>query len=469
MFPESYVRNFVYNRKKQLVTFGVFFAVLCFLIGRLVFLVVVKGPRYEAMAKEQQQRERVVYSPRGAIVDRNGVVLADNKRVYNISVIHNQITDPEAVIQMLSKECGLDEAFVRKRVEKVSSIEKIKYHVDEEVGKRILSYGYDGVKVDGCYSRDYPYEDLASKVLGFTGGDNQGILGLEAKYDEVLRGNPEELLTMTDARGVEVEQYGEVHTDSDEGNTLITTLDYNIQSYCAQEAKKTMIRKEAEGVSILVMNPQNGEILAMVDEPEYNLNDPFTLTEWYQGCEGTQGCNLMWRNGCVSDTYEPGSIFKIITSCAAFEEGVLTPEDRFFCPGYTVVEDRRIRCHKTTGHGSESYVEALENSCNPAFVQIGSRVGAERFYHYFEQFGLLDKTGIDLPGEASTIMHKPENIHPVELATISFGQSFQVSPIEMMTVIASFINGGNRVTPHLTWQREFKNPGSRSVISINIR
>ena len=459
MFPESYVRNFVYNRKKQLVTFGVFFAVLCFLIGRLVFLVVVKGPRYEAMAKEQQQRERVVYSPRGAIVDRNGVVLADNKRVYNISVIHNQITDPEAVIQMLSKECGLDEAFVRKRVEKVSSIEKIKYHVDEEVGKRILSYGYDGVKVDGCYSRDYPYEDLASKVLGFTGGDNQGILGLEAKYDEVLRGNPEELLTMTDARGVEVEQYGEVHTDSDEGNTLITTLDYNIQSYCAQEAKKTMIRKEAEGVSILVMNPKNGEILAMVDEPEYNLNDPFTLTEWYLGYEGTQGCNLMWRNGCVSDTYEPGSIFKIITSCAAFEEGVLTPEDRFFCPGYTVVEDRRIRCHKTTGHGSESYVEALENSCNPAFVQIGSRVGAERFYHYFEQFGLLDKTGIDLPGEASTIMHKPENIHPVELATISFGQSFQVSPIEMMTVIASFINGGNRVTPHLA--KGIQKPGEQ--------
>lgn len=459
MFPESYVRNFVYNRKKQLVMFGVFFTALCVLIGRLIFLVVVKGPRYEAMAKEQQQRERVVYSPRGAIVDRNGVVLADNKRVYNISVIHNQITDPEAVIQMLAKECGLDEAFVRKRVEKVSSIEKIKYHVDEEVGKRVLSYGYDGVKVDGCYSRDYPYEDLASKVLGFTGGDNQGILGLEAKYDEVLRGNPEELLTMTDARGVEVEQYGEIHTESEEGNTLITTLDYNIQSYCAQEAKKAMIRKEAEGVSILVMNPQNGEILAMVDEPEYNLNDPFTLTEWYQGYEGTQGCNLMWRNGCVSDTYEPGSIFKIITSCAAFEEGVLTPEDRFFCPGYTVVEDRRIRCHKTTGHGSESYVEALENSCNPAFVQIGSRVGAERFYHYFEQFGLLDKTGIDLPGEASTIMHKPENIHPVELATISFGQSFQVSPIEMMTVIASFINGGNRVTPHLA--KGIQKPGEQ--------
>ncbi len=358
---------------------------------------------------------------------------------------------------MLSKELGISEEKVRKRVEKYSSIEKIKSNVDKETGNRILSYGYSGVKVDEDYKREYPYDELASKVLGFTGGDNQGIIGLESVYDSYLQGTNGTILTTTDARGVEVDNVGEERIEPVTGNNLRTSLDANIQMFAMQAAEKAYIQKEADSVSILVMNPSNGEVLAMVDYPEFNLNEPFTLTGEFAQYAGTKEeqdyCNQMWRNHCINDTYEPGSTFKVITASAALEEKVVSRSDSFFCPGY-VVEDRRIRCHKTTGHGSESFVEGIENSCNPVFITVGLRLGADRFYNYFEQFGLLGKTGIDLPGEAATIMHKKENIGLVELATVSFGQSFQITPIQLATTVSSIINGGKRVTPHLGVQVE---------------
>ena len=369
-----------------------------------------------------------------------------------------QIQDTEAVIAMLVKELDLPEERVRKRVEKYSSIERIKSNVDKETGNRILAYGYAGVKVDEDYKREYPFDDLASKVLGFTGGDNQGIIGLETVYDKYLQGTDGTILTTTDARGVEVDNIGEERIEPVAGNNLRLSLDSNIQLFASQAAEKAYLQKEADSVSILVMNPKNGEILAMVDYPEFNLNEPFVLTEPYREYEGTdeeqEYLNQMWRNHCINDTYEPGSTFKIITSAAALEEGVVSLEDRFHCPGYIVVEDRRIRCHKTTGHGAESFVEGIENSCNPVFINVGLRIGADRFYDYFGQFGLLDKTHIDLPGEAATIMHKRENIGLVELATISFGQSFQITPIQLATTVSSIINGGNRVTPHFGMQVE---------------
>lgn len=451
-------RNKTYHRRKICVFAAVVLVAVCVLLGRLVYLMIFRGDYYSRLATDLQQRERQIKAARGKILDVNGVVLAGNRSVCTISVIHNQIQDPEAVIAMLVKELDLPEERVRKRVEKYSSIERIKSNVDKETGNRILAYGYAGVKVDEDYKREYPFDDLASKVLGFTGGDNQGIIGLETVYDKYLQGTDGTILTTTDARGVEVDNIGEERIEPVAGNNLRLSLDSNIQLFAAQAAEKAYLQKEADSVSILAMNPKNGEILAMVDYPEFNLNEPFVLTEPYREYEGTdeeqEYLNQMWRNHCINDTYEPGSTFKIITSAAALEEGVVSLEDRFHCPGYIVVEDRRIRCHKTTGHGAESFVEGIENSCNPVFINVGLRIGADRFYDYFGQFGLLDKTHIDLPGEAATIMHKRENIGLVELATISFGQSFQITPIQLATTVSSIINGGNRVTPHFGMQVE---------------
>lgn len=448
--------NKTYHRKKICVFFFCVLACAVILLGRLVYLMIFRGDYYSKLATDLQQRERQIKATRGKILDRNGVVLAGNKSVCTISVIHNQIEEPEKVIQMLCKELGISEEKVRKRVEKRSSIERIKSNVDKEIGNRILTYGFAGVKVDEDYKREYPFDELGSKVLGFTGGDNQGIIGLETVYDKELQGTDGTILTTTDARGVEVDNIGEERVEPIAGNNLRLTMDANIQKFAEQAAQKAFIQKEADSVSILVMNPQNGEMLAMVDYPEFNLNEPFTLTETYadKGDDEQDALNQMWRNHCINDTYEPGSTFKIITASAALEEHVVSLEDRFHCPGYIVVEDRRIRCHKTTGHGAESFVEGIENSCNPVFINVGLRIGADRFYDYFEQFGLLQKTNIDLPGEAATIMHKREDIGLVELATVSFGQSFQITPIQLATTVSSIINGGNRVTPHFGMQVE---------------
>lgn len=448
--------NKTYHRKKICVFFFCVLVCAVILLGRLVYLMIFRGDYYSKLATDLQQRERQIKAARGKILDRNGAVLAGNKSVCTISVIHNQIEEPEKVIQMLCKELGISEEKVRKRVEKRSSIERIKSNVDKETGNRILAYGFAGVKVDEDYKREYPFDELGSKVLGFTGGDNQGIIGLETVYDEELQGTAGTILTTTDARGVEVDNIGEERVEPIAGNNLRLTMDANIQKFAEQAAQKAFIQKEADSVSILVMNPQNGEMLAMVDYPEFNLNEPFTLTETYadKGNDEQDALNQMWRNHCINDTYEPGSTFKIITASAALEEHVVSLEDRFHCPGYIVVEDRRIRCHKTTGHGAESFVEGIENSCNPVFINVGLRIGANRFYDYFEQFGLLQKTNIDLPGEAATIMHKREDIGLVELATVSFGQSFQITPIQLATTVASIINGGNRVTPHIGMQVE---------------
>lgn len=451
-------RNKTYHRRKICVIGLVVAACVCVLLGRLVYLMIFRGDYYSRLATDLQQRERQIKAARGKILDAGGVVLAGNKSVCTISVIHNQIEDPEGVIAMLVKELNLPEERVRKRVEKYSSIEKIKSNVDKETGNRILAYGYAGVKVDEDYKREYPYDDLASKVLGFTGGDNQGIIGLETVYDDYLQGQDGTILTTTDARGVEVDNIGEERIEPVAGNNLRISLDANIQLFAAQAAEKAYLQKDADSVSILVMNPKDGQMFAMVDYPEFNLNQPFELTEEYREYAGTDEeqdyLNQMWRNHCINDTYEPGSTFKVITSAAALEEGVVSLEDRFHCPGYIIVEDRRIRCHKTTGHGAESFVEGIENSCNPVFINVGLRIGADRFYDYFDQFGLLTKTGIDLPGEAATIMHKRENIGLVELATISFGQSFQITPIQLAATVSSIINGGNRVTPHFGVQVE---------------
>ena len=464
-------RNKTYNRKKICIFCFIVFACGVFLIGRLIYLMIFRHDYYTEKAIELQQRERQIKAARGEIIDRNGVVLATNEAVCTISVIHNQITEEETVIQMLCKELALSEEYVRKRVEKVSSIEKIKSNVPKEVGKRIMAYELDGVKVDEDYKRVYPYDELASKVLGFTGADNQGIIGLESKYESYLKGQDGSILTFTDARGREVEDLVECRLEPIPGNTLQISMDYNIQAYCTQAAQKAYLQKEADNVSIIVMNPQNGELYAMVNYPEFNPNDPFTLTEPYAQYVGTEKendyLNEMWRNPCVSDTYEPGSTFKIITTSAALEEGTVNINDGFFCPGYIMVEDRKIRCHKTTGHGSETFEEGIENSCNPVFISVGLELGVDRYYHYFEKFGLLDKTKIDLPGEASTIMHKKENIGPVELATISFGQSFQITPIQLMTTVSSLINGGNRITPHFGMAVTDSESGAETVLEYD--
>ena len=444
------MKNKTYHKKKILVVFTCAFLILIGLIGRLVYLMVFDAEYYQKRAEDLHKRERKIKAARGEIVDRNGVVLATNKTVCTISVIHSQIKEPERVTEILAKELEMDQAEVRKRVEKVSSMEKVKTNVEKEVGDKIREYNLDGVKVDEDYKRYYPYDSLASKVLGFTGGDNQGIIGLEVKYEETLKGSNGTILTTTDARGIELDAVAEGRIEPVAGKTLEISMDYNIQKYCEQAAEKVMREKQADGVSILLMNPQNGEILSMVNVPEFNLNDPFELNtgEELEGEKLQDALNAMWRNRCINDTYEPGSTFKIITSAACLEEGVVTPEDTFSCPGYRMVEDRRIRCHKVGGHGSETFVQGIQNSCNPVFIDIGLRLGAERFYDYFQQFGLLDLTGIDLPGEAGTIMHQVENIGLVELATISFGQSFQVTPVQMAVTVSSIINGGRRVTPH---------------------
>lgn len=444
------MKNKTYHKKKILVVFTCAFLILTGLIGRLVYLMVFDAEYYQKRAEDLHKRERKIKAARGEIVDRNGVVLATNKTVCTISVIHSQIKEPERVTEILAKELEMDQAEVRKRVEKVSSMEKVKTNVEKEVGDKIREYNLDGVKVDEDYKRYYPYDSLASKVLGFTGGDNQGIIGLEVKYEETLKGSNGTILTTTDARGIELDAVAEGRIEPVAGKTLEISMDYNIQKYCEQAAEKVMREKQADGVSILLMNPQNGEILSMVNVPEFNLNDPFELNtgEEPEGEKLQDALNAMWRNRCINDTYEPGSTFKIITSAACLEEGVVTPEDTFSCPGYRMVEDRRIRCHKVGGHGSETFVQGIQNSCNPVFIDIGLRLGAERFYDYFQRFGLLDLTGIDLPGEAGTIMHQVENIGLVELATISFGQSFQVTPVQMAVTVSSIINGGRRVTPH---------------------
>lgn len=466
-----------FHRKKIVVTFLLCAVIFLGLAGRLAYLMVWQSEYYSAKADDLHERERSIKAARGRVLDRNGVVLADNRTVCTVSVIYNQMTDKEGVISMLCKELGLTEEYVRKRVEKYSAIERIKSNVDKETGDRIRAYDMDGVKVDEDYKRYYPFGSLASKVLGFTGSDNQGIIGLEVVYDKYMEGTEGQILTLTDAKGVELAEGGEGRIEPISGNDLNISMDVNIQTYATQLANQVLETKQADSVSIIVMRVKDGELLAMVNVPEFDLNEPYTLTDTYlykeietemeengeivkktetvsasreelTDEEYQDRLNRMWRNGAINDTYEPGSTFKIITAAAGLSEGVVTVNDTFSCPGYVIVEDRKIRCHKVAGHGTENFVQATMNSCNPVFVTVGLRIGAERYYNYFEQFGLLGKTGVDLPGEASTIMHKKDAIGAVELATISFGQSFQITPIQLLTTAASIVNGGVRVTPH---------------------
>ncbi len=449
------MKNKTYIRRKELIVFVCAGLMLIGLVGRLAYLMIFEAEYYQEKAEDLHERERQIKAARGEIIDANGVVLATNKTVCTISVIHSQLTDAEEVIRILTQELGLDEATVRKKVEKVSSRELIKSNVEKEIGDRIREYELDGVKVDEDFKRYYPYNELASKVLGFTGSDNQGIIGLEVKYEEYLKGQNGTILTTTDARGIELEGIAEERMEPIAGKTLQLSLDYNIQKYAQQAAEKAMEEKKADQVAILIMNPQNGEIYAMVNVPEFQLNEPFSLetlqleTAPKDEEEKQDLLNQMWRNTCINDTYEPGSIFKVFTTAAALEAGVLNVNDNFYCPGYRIVEDRRIRCHKTTGHGSENFPQGIQNSCNPVFIDIGLRLGSEGFYKYFKQLGLTKKTGVDLPGEAGTITHKIENVGLVELATMSFGQSFQITPIQVATMVSSTINGGVRVIPHL--------------------
>ena len=455
--------NLTKHRKNIAVLALLIAIVMVSLSGRLGYLMLFCSEHYSAMAEDLHQRERTIKAARGRIIDANGVVIADNRTVCTISVIYNQVKDREQVIRVLCDELDLDEELVRKRVEKRSSREIIKTNVDKELGDRIRSYRLAGVKVDEDYKRYYPYDSLASKVLGFTGGDNQGIIGLEVKYEKYLKGMNGKILTMSDAKGVEIENAAEDRIEPIPGNDLHISLDVNIQKYAEQLAYQVLEKKNAKKVSIIVMNPQNGELMAMVNVPEFNLNDPFTLDQNLRsqslqelaarnqgatGAEKQELLNQMWRNTCINDTYEPGSTFKIITAAAGLESGVVKLTDQFSCPGFRVVEDRKIRCHKVGGHGAETFLQGAMNSCNPVFIDVGQRLGVDGYYKYFTQFGLKGKTGIDLPGEAATIMHKKENMGLVELATVSFGQSFQITPIQLATTVSSIINGGNRVTPH---------------------
>ena len=448
--PETH--NKIVHRKKILTVFLGCSLVLVGLFVRLVYLMVWEADYYAEKATQLHERERSIKAARGRILDCNGEVLADNRTVCTISVIHNQIEDPEAVIAMLCQELNLSEEYVRKRVEKYSSMERVKSNVDKSIGDKIREYEMPGVKVDEDYKRYYPYGELASKVLGFTGGDNQGIIGLEVIYEKYLQGEPGKILTMTDAKGIEVEAAGERRIEPINGNDLYISLDRNIQTYATQLAYQAMETKQAEGVSILVMNPQNGEIYAMVNVPEFDLNDPYTLPEGsgenLTSQEQQDLLNQMWRNGCINDTYEHGSTFKIITAAAGLEQGVITPQSQFSCPGFIMVEDRKIRCHKVAGHGGQDFTHCMMNSCNPALISVGLLLGVDTYYGYFDRFGLLTKTGVDLPGEAGTIMHNKDNMGLVELATVSFGQSFQITPIQLVTTVSSIINGGRRITPH---------------------
>lgn len=445
-------KNKTYHRKKTVLLWVLCMGMMVGLAGRLVYLCVFRSVYYSEKADDLHERERGIKAARGRILDANGEVLAANRTVCTISVIHSQIEEPEAVIAMLVKELGISEETARKRVEKRSSIERVKTNVDKETGDTIRSYGYAGVKVDEDFKRYYPKGKLASRVIGFTGGDNQGIIGLEVEYEEILKGINGKILTTTDARGIEQNGIGESRQEPVAGRDLKVSLDVNIQAYCQQAAEKAMAEKQADSVSILLMNPQNGEIYACVNVPEFDLNDPFTLQQDTTGLsekEIQDLLNQMWRNACINDTYEPGSTFKIITMSAGLSEGVVSPNDSFFCPGYKIVEDRRIHCHKRTGHGAENFVQGAQNSCNPVFIEVGLRLGVEKFCDYFRNFGLMEKTGIDLPGEASTIMHKEENIGEVELATMAFGQSFQITPIRLAATVSALVNGGKMVTPHV--------------------
>ena len=458
-------QNRFFHRKKIMTIFFICALVLIGLFMRLLYLMVWRADYYEEAATRLHERERSIKAARGRILDRNGVVLADNKTVCTVSVIHNQITEPEKVIAMLVKELGISETEARKRVEKYSSMERVKSNVDKSIGDRIREYDLAGVKVDEDYKRYYPYGDLASKVLGFTGGDNQGIIGLEVIYEETLQGEPGMILTVTDAKGIEIDTAGERRVEPVPGWDLRISIDRNIQEYAAQLAEQACATKEADSVYIIAMDPQNGEILAMVNYPEFDLNDPYTLpelTEWKEDGsiavvdsstltaeQKQEKLNAMWRNGCINDTYEPGSTFKIITAAAGLEERVVTTESTFSCPGFIIVDDRKIRCHKIGGHGTQTFVQCMQNSCNPALISVGLRLGVDNYYKYFEQFGLKKRTGIDLPGEAATIMHKKEDMGNVELATVAFGQSFQITAIQLLTTASSIINGGNRITPHL--------------------
>lgn len=503
-----------YHRKKVFFVYLICILMLIGLVGRLVYLMIYKGAYYQEKAVELHERERDIKAARGKILDRNGVVLADNVTVCTISVIHSQIEEPEKVISILAKELEMDEAKVRKRVEKYSSIEKIKSNVDKETGDRIRSYDLAGVKVDEDYKRYYPFSELASKVLGFTGGDNQGIIGLEVEYDSVLTGTNGQIRTLTDARGIELDGYSERRIEPVDGYNLTVSLDYNIQLYCQQAALKVMEEKQAESVSIILMNPQNGEIYAMVNVPEFDLNDPFTLPEENSSDEDPDNdmeknhtaandmdenvparntmvqitnetenladnnaaeeesvedaLNRMWRNPSINDTYEPGSTFKIFTAAAGLEEGVVSLNDGFFCSGYRMVEDRRIHCHKRTGHGSESFLEGAENSCNPVFIDVGLRLGVDNFYKYLEQLKVMNLTGIDVPGEAGTIMHKIENVGQVELATMAFGQSFQITPMQLLTMASAVVNGGTRVTPHFAIEASDKDGNVIETYTYNM-
>ena len=453
-------KNMTFHKKKVWVVLLGCMLLMVGLMGRLVYLMCFRSDYYYEKAKELHERERDIKAARGEILDAKGRVLASIRTVCTISVIHSQIKEPEKVIALLSEKLEMDETEVRKRVEKISSIERVKTNVEKSTGDEIRESNLAGVKVDEDYRRYYPLGSLASKVIGFTGGDNQGIIGLEVKYEDILKGKPGKILTTTDARGVEIDKLGETREDPTDGKTLMISLDANIQEFAQQAALKVMEEKQAERVSILLMNPQNGEIYACVNVPEFDLNDPFTLTDdlKIQSRIRTAGktdterkqelLNQMWRNPCLNDTYEPGSTFKIITMAAGLEAGVVSPKDRFYCPGYKVVEDRRIHCAKRTGHGSQNFVEGAQNSCNPVFIEVGLRLGTDRYYKYFRQFGLLDKTGADLPGEAETIMHQKKNMGEVELATVSFGQSFQITPVQLAATVSSLINGGRRVTPH---------------------
>ena len=444
--------NKIFHRKKILVIFLGCAALLLLLFGRLIYLMIWRADHYSQLATDLHERERSIKAARGRILDCNGTVLADNKTVCTTSVIHNQIEDPEEIIRVLCEELELSEEYVRQRVEKYSSMERIKSNVDKTIGDRIREYDLAGVKVDEDYKRYYPYNELGSKVLGFTGGDNQGIIGLEVIYEEYLQGKPGTILTVTDAKGIEVEAAGERRIEPVNGNDLCISMDLNIQTYATQLATQACATKQADSVSIIVMDPNNGEIKAMVNVPEFDLNDPYALPEGTpENVSAEEKQNLLngiWRNGCINDTYEPGSTFKIITAAAGLEAGVVTTESTFNCPGFIVVDDRKIRCHKAAGHGTQDFTHAMMNSCNPALITLGLRLGLDSYYEYFEKFGLKTRTGIDLPGEAGTIMHQKENMGNVELATVAFGQSFQITPIQLLTTASSIINGGNRITPH---------------------
>lgn len=447
------MKNKTFHKKKILVVFLAAFILILYLIGRLVYLMVFDAEYYQQKAEDLHERERDIKAARGEIIDRRGTVLATNRTVCTISVIHSQIENPEKVIEKLSEFLEMDADQVRKKVEKISSIERIRSNVDKRTGDKIRNLGLAGVKVDEDFKRYYPYNELASKVLGFTGGDNQGIVGLEVKYEKYLKGINGKILTTTDARGIELDGVAEDRLEPEAGNTLRISLDYTMQKYALQMAEKVRTEKQADKVGIILMNPQNGEIYAMVNVPEFDLNQPFMLNNEETGENLTDeqrqdALNQMWRNGCINDTYEPGSTFKIITASAGLEEGAVHLTDQFSCPGYKVVEDRRIRCHKVGGHGAENFVQGIQNSCNPVFIEVGLRIGVDRFFDYFRQFGLMDLTGVDIPGEAGTIMHKKENVGQVELATISFGQSFQITPIQLATTVSALVNGGRRVTPH---------------------